>query len=173
MALELLDDYTHELDKGELIFVPLTVGKRIASIGLEYLFCLMLTIFFIEPFNCSKDQEVFLIFLIVANKDIIGGKSLLKRLTNIKVININTGKAPNPIVSVLRIFTCILMIFEIFVLIISPQNRRIGDYLFKTIVVEDKNPKYKTSLKEDLKTTNWIMVLLALLISSVSIYILF
>lgn len=170
MALELLDDYTHEPEAERPLLVPVGIGKRIASMVFESMIIILPISTIDSIVKLEFEYIFFVLMMLLASKDIIGGKSLLKRLNGMKVVHIHTKKTPNPILLVLRNFTCLFTMVEVLALTISPQNRRIGDYLCRTIIVEDNNSKYKTSFQEDLDKTNWSMVFLALIIEGIPIY---
>lgn len=164
MTLEILDDYREE---NRQPLTPVDTTERIFSMFLEYVVFCFTFYLAISILNLPTNVEFFFIIVLFLSKDIIGGKSLFKRLSDVKIVHIKTHQTPHPIRLVLRNFTCILHIIEGIVTIISPQKRRIGDYLCQTMVVRDDIPKHKTSLKEDLNTTNWLHVFLGLLVSSI------
>ena len=95
----------------------------------------------------------FLLFSVYFNKDAIKGKSPGKRILGFVIVENKTGKIANPIKSLIRNLTIVLWPIEVIFSIFSPQ-RRIGDYIAGTKVIEDDQ-----SLETKIKP---IQILLAL-----------
>lgn len=161
MSLELLDDFA-EMDAVTPPMKPISLGNRIASMFFEYLFLAFLFFIISFIFGDGSDVSMLLIFTLFMNKDIINGKSIFKRLNKSKLIDIRTGEAPPPLRASFRNITCIFSLFEVFVAAVSPQNRRLGDYLCRTMIVEDYDAAFRTSLQEELKSTSWENVAITL-----------
>src|SRR5689334_10141418 len=66
-------------------------------------------------------------------KDCIGGRSIAKRVTNLKVIDNKTGEAASPLQCLVRNILIFIFPLEILVVLFSPQ-RRLGDRLAGTRV---------------------------------------
>ncbi|MBF0695388.1 MAG: RDD family protein [Flavobacterium sp.] len=81
---------------------------------------------------------IFMICLcsIYLNKDAIKGKSLAKRIFGLIIVNDKTGDIAKPIETCLRNVTLLFWPIEVIFIIISPQ-RRIGDYIAGTKVIDD------------------------------------
>src|SRR5690606_22645628 len=77
------------------------------------------------------------LFSIYLNKDVINGRSPAKRIFGLITVNNKTGERANPIETCLRNITLIFWPVEVIFILISPQ-RRIGDYIAGTKVIDDK-----------------------------------
>ncbi len=106
----------------DLITIPiLLIMEKV--LGLSINTTMKILIFFIE---C----------ILILFKDIKGGASLVKRMFGYKVIDHDSNETATPIKTILRNSTIILLLpIEIVFVWFSPQ-RRIGDYLAKTRLVE-------------------------------------
>lgn len=80
---------------------------------------------------------VCFVFSIYYNKDAIKGKGPGKRAIGFIVVNNATGEIANPLRCIIRNFTLVLWPIEVIVTLFSPE-RRIGDYIAGTKVIEDK-----------------------------------
>ena len=78
-------------------------------------------------------------------KDILNGRSIAKRILNLQIVDINTGKAASPIKCFIRNIFCIIWPLEIIVSFVNTK-KRIGDRVAGTELVEfnplSEKPKY-------------------------------
>jgi len=94
----------------------------------------------------------FLIVFIYLNKDFFKGKSPAKRILGYQVINRKTEKPATELQCFVRNLTiCVAWPLEVIIGFINPQ-RRIGDFIANTKVVESEKEKLKT-IWTDLKNT--------------------
>ena len=94
----------------------------------------------------------FLIVFIYLNKDFFKGKSPAKRILGYQVINRKTEKPATELQCFVRNLTiCVAWPLEVIIGFINPQ-RRIGDFIANTKVVESEKEKLKT-IWTDLKST--------------------
>ena len=94
----------------------------------------------------------FLIVFIYLNKDFFKGKSPAKRILGYQVINRKTEKPATELQCFVRNLTiCVAWPLEVVIGFINPQ-RRIGDFIANTKVVESEKEKLKT-IWTDLKST--------------------
>ena len=94
----------------------------------------------------------FLIVFIYLNKDFFKGKSPAKRILGYQVINRKTENPATELQCFVRNLTiCVAWPLEVVIGFINPQ-RRIGDFIANTKVVESEKEKLKT-IWTDLKST--------------------
>lgn len=138
------------------------LSKRIGSMFLDHVIVCMtvgiLGIIFIQIFepilnSVGIDTTILmglLVFLIYFNKDFLKGKSPAKRLVGLQVIDINTNLPASRLKCFIRNLTIPFWIIEVIVTLFSRQ-RRIGDFIAGTKVVDSEKESLKTIL-EELKT---------------------
>ena len=106
---------------------------------------------------------VFIPFFIYLNKDFFNAKSPAKRILGFQVIDRKTNKPANELQCFVRNLTiCVAWPLEVIVGLINPE-RRIGDFLANTKVVESEKQKLKsiwTELKNTKLKTNFIGILI-------------
>lgn len=81
---------------------------------------------------------IFLLLSIYFNKDAIKGKSPAKRILGLIVLNNKTNAVANPMRCLLRNITLFIWPIEVVFSIFSPE-RRIGDFIAGTKVIQDDN----------------------------------
>lgn len=89
--------------------------------------------------DINPDWNIFTnwyIYMII--KDCIKGKSLGKLLFKLQVIDCKTGKPANPLKCIIRNLFYVGPI-DILIMIYQSQNRRLGDYITNTIVIDTHN----------------------------------
>ncbi len=153
MDFEILDDFHHEEAK-EAIYRPATTGKRVLGFFMEYMFFLLISI---GLSMVLAEDLMFAIFLfLLIHKDAIGGKSPVKRILKTKVMYIKDKpySVAKPLRCSFRIWTVWLGILEVIIMLINGNNRRLGDLITNTIVVDDSNLKYQTTFAEDWENTD-------------------
>ena len=105
----------------------------------------------------------FLIVFIYLNKDFFNSKSPAKRILGYRVINLKTESPATELQCFVRNLTiCIAWPLEVVVGFINPE-RRIGDFIANTKVVESEKEKLKTiwtDLKNKKLKTNFIGILI-------------
>ncbi|REE06918.1 putative RDD family membrane protein YckC [Winogradskyella pacifica] len=105
----------------------------------------------------------FLIVFVYLNKDFFKGKSPAKRILGYKVINQKTEKPATELQCFVRNLTiCVAWPLEVVVGFINPE-RRIGDFIANTKVVESEKEKLK-SIWTDLKSTTLKLNFIGILI---------
>ncbi len=106
----------------------------IDCIGLIVILMLLLLISRDMP-NSVATAVMFCYFLF---KDVVGGRSLGKRIVKISVHNASDYRLkPNIVQLIIRNFVLLLLHgIELFVVLFTPNHRRIGDYVTGTVVVE-------------------------------------
>ena len=105
----------------------------------------------------------FLIVFVYLNKDFFNGKSPAKRILGYRVINRKTEKPATELQCFVRNLTiCVAWPLEVVVGFINPE-RRIGDFIANTKVVESEKEKLK-SIWTDLKTTTLKLNFIGILI---------
>lgn len=92
-----------------------------------------------EPPQLLLSDPIFkylfpLAFAIYFSKDSIDGRSVAKRMTKLRVINLATGESADPVRCCLRNLSIVIWPVEVFFTILSP-SRRMGDWLAGTEVV--------------------------------------
>ena len=106
---------------------------------------------------------VFIPFFIYLNKDFFYAKSPAKRILGFQVIDRKTNKPANELQCFVRNLTiCVAWPSEVIVGLINPE-RRIGDFIANTKVVESEKEKLKsiwTELKNTKLKTNFIGILI-------------
>ena len=105
----------------------------------------------------------FLIVFVYLNKDFFKGKSPAKRILGYRVINRKTEKPATELQCFVRNLTiCVVWPLEVVIGFINPE-RRIGDFIANTKIVESEKEKLK-SIWTDLKSTtlkiNYIGILI-------------
>ena len=125
--------------------------------------------FLFDNFVFNSENEFFLtlLFAMYVNKDIIGSKSILKRIFGQVVVDSKTFNSASEIKCIIRNIVIILWPLELTAVIFSP-NKRIGDYLAGTKVIRTKKNKFKV-LMNDLKKVsfwNWVVPVIISLIYS-------
>ncbi len=86
------------------------------------------------PLKNLMVTDIALCYLIF--RDVLGSKSIGKKILKLKIIDENTGNPCNFLRRLLRNITWILGPIEVIFLLVS--KKRLGDILAKTKVVEDK-----------------------------------
>jgi len=105
----------------------------------------------------------FLIVFVYLNKDFFNGKSPAKRILGYRVINRKTEKPATELQCFVRNLTiCVAWPLEVVVGFINPE-RRIGDFIANTKVVESEKEKLK-SIWTDLKSTTLKLNFIGILI---------
>jgi uncharacterized RDD family membrane protein YckC len=105
----------------------------------------------------------FLIVFVYLNKDFFKGKSPAKRIFGYKIINQKTEKPATELQCFVRNLTiCVAWPLEVVVGFINPE-RRIGDFIANTKVVESEKEKLK-SIWTDLKSTTLKLNFIGILI---------
>lgn len=105
----------------------------------------------------------FLLVFVYLNKDFFKGKSPAKRILGFQVINRKTEKPATELQCFVRNLTiCVAWPLEVVVGFINP-DRRIGDFIANTKVVESEKEKLK-SIWTDLKSTTLKLNFIGILI---------
>ncbi|WP_121667983.1 RDD family protein [Mesonia aquimarina] len=106
-----------------------------------------------QRMNDGMGFFVFFLFVFVyLNKDLFKGKSPAKRILGFQVINCKTEKPATELQCFVRNLTiCVAWPLEVVIGFINPE-RRIGDFIANTKVVESEKEKLK-SIWTDLKST--------------------
>ena len=138
-----------------------SVGSRLGSMILDHIFMTSAVMFFsipsivsgipsfdknphklYEPFSFDSTAYIALIgFAIYFCKDSIHGRSIAKRLLNLTVIDIKTGKSASPLKCFVRNIFCVIWPLEVFIVLFS-TSKRIGDFVAGTKVI-NYNPNMK------------------------------
>jgi len=106
---------------------------------------------------------IFFPFFIYLNKDFFKAKSPAKRILGYQVLDRKTNKPANELQCFVRNLTiCIAWPLEVIVSLLSPE-RRIGDFLANTKVIESEKEKLK-SIWTDLKSTTLKLNFIGILI---------
>lgn len=113
----------------------------------------------------SDVNSAILYFSIFVNKDICFGKSLGKYFTGLRVTSFRTGRPASPIQCSVRNLFILLWPVEAVFLFVSP-NRRLGDFVAGTRVVED-------NLHFEKKDWSYFKAFIAVVFSFLLIYHLF
>lgn len=95
---------------------------------------------------------------IILNKDCFNGRSVGKNLLNIRIIDCKTKEPASIIRCIIRNLTIVFWPIEVFAILISP-NRRIGDYLVNTEVIEDFKNDMFLSKKSILNVLPYIITI--------------
>lgn len=86
--------------------------------------------------NLIKISAFFVPFILLIFKDLVfENRSLGKKIVKLEIIT-KELKKPNSKILILKNITLLLWPIEIIVMFLSRKGKRIGDYLFKTSVVE-------------------------------------
>ncbi|MBQ2857060.1 MAG: RDD family protein [Bacteroidaceae bacterium] len=91
--------------------------------------------------------SVMLFYSLFACKDCYNGASLGKYLLKIQIIDSKTLKAASPLKCVVRNYFLFVWIVELFMMLYSPQGRRIGDFVTNTKVVPFGKQQFQVDLK--------------------------
>lgn len=87
---------------------------------------------------------MFFPFFIYLNKDFLNGKSAAKRILGFKVVDRKTGNTASELQCFIRnLSICLIWPIEVLIGLISPE-RRIGDFLANTKVVQDEKQEIKS-----------------------------
>jgi uncharacterized RDD family membrane protein YckC len=134
---------------------PIDAGLRLGSMLLDQFFMTIIAVVFFIPgffsafsaaFNSSHGQPTpdfmdggygyvaMFGFSLYFCKDIIGGRSIAKRILGLQVVDNSTGKAASPFRCFLRNITCVLWPIEGIVALIN-TSRRLGDRIAGTRLV--------------------------------------
>lgn len=111
--------------------------KRLISIFIDYMICLYISspILFLDIIKF--EYEVIIILILFSIKDLIfKNQSIGKKIMKLEIVNKENEK-PNKLILICRNLTLYIWPLEIILLLIF--NKRIGDILFNTQVVEIKN----------------------------------
>ena len=125
------------LDHFIMTFVSMILGVIIAGI-------ILLIIYFSGGVETIDDifplaivMMSLTIYPVYFNKDVIGGKSPAKRILGLIVVNNKTNEIASPTRTVIRNSTLFFWPIEGLFVLFSP-DRRLGDYIAGTRVIEDK-----------------------------------
>jgi uncharacterized RDD family membrane protein YckC len=134
---------------------PIDAGLRLGSMLLDLIFMTIIAMVFFIPgffsafstaFNSPHGQPApdfmdggygyiaMFGFALYFCKDIIGGRSIAKRILGLQVVDNSTGKAASPFRCFLRNITCVLWPIEGIVALIN-TSRRLGDRIAGTRLV--------------------------------------
>lgn len=150
--------------------------KRLIAIYLDYLFILLLVISFYFVVNCEKIFLSLLVIFMFIFKDLLCNKrSIGKKLMGLKIKFMTDNKLKKSILC-LRNLTCIIWPIEIIMILLF--NKRIGDVIFKTKIIEEKKSCIKITNKKELnknfkkifkdeKLTGYKIFILGRIISSI------
>jgi len=125
------------------------IGERITSFLMDHVLIMVFIIIITTPIMVSDNKIsntfMFSIFLMVIPllyifKDIIGGRSIGKRVYNIGVRNSNNpDELPGMGRLLIRNLTLFILPIELIVLLFSTSGKKIGDLMASTIVVKLDN----------------------------------
>ncbi len=93
------------------------------------------------------------VFVLYANKDWFGGRSLAKRITGQQVVQVGSGRVANELRCFLRNVTIPVWPVEVAITLFSP-SRRSGDWLAGTQVVPLRQSE-SSSLRQDVGAYRW------------------
>ncbi len=128
-----------------MVLILIILGITYLTIGLEG-----------ESFQQYGMIPIFLIVFVVLfmfslyfNKDGLGGRGPAKRFLKLVVVNKTTGEVAHPLRSFLRNLTLFMWPIEFLFMVITPNRRRLGDFIAGTEVVEyNEELKVKTKFKD-------------------------
>jgi uncharacterized RDD family membrane protein YckC len=139
--------------------------KRLGSMLLDhFIMCLvsaviviplfLITFFTQRYFNVQSSWIIgVVVFIIYFNKDFFRGKSPAKRILGLQVISKKDNKPASRIRCFLRNLTIVLWPIEVVITLFSRQ-RRLGDLIAGTKVIEAEKESVDTILKEIKKLPN-------------------
>lgn len=166
---ELLDYFGKE-PPTEIILPPVSKSTRLAEILFEG-FVLFLWLYAITYLTIPLLVTIAS-FTVICCKDILGGKSIIKRIQppNLKVVRYNSGKTPTPLRLMIRnIIGIFLFLFDILFVLLHPKNRRLVDLLVNTTVVIDQHPR---TIAQELEAVSTIAFIQAITFYIVSVILL-
>lgn len=130
-----------------------SAGTRLGSMLLDHFIMTMIAMVFFIPMMIKSFSSAFKItheqtgadfggplfyvalfgFALYFCKDIIGGRSIGKRITKTQVVDNNTGQVASPLKCLVRNLFCVIWPIEVIVTLVNPE-RRIGDRVAGTKV---------------------------------------
>lgn len=137
----------------------MTLSNRIGSIFIDHLIMtlviviigipLLIVSFFLQRYFDFRINWIFgiLLCIIYVNKDFFRAKSPAKRIIGFQVLNNSNGKPASRLSCFIRNLTLIIWPIEILITLFSKQ-RRLGDLIANTKVVEAKKEPLKNILTE-------------------------
>jgi len=112
----------------------LIVIKRLLSDSIDYIMILFVFLPISWLYESIGNYQSYLILMALGFKDmILKNKSICKRIFNLEVLTID-DKIPSKFVLFFRNMT--MLIWPIEIVLVLFKNKRIGDIIFKTKVVE-------------------------------------
>lgn len=158
-----------ELIDSEFVYQDnLTATERLKSMLLDhFIICftllppvIILELIGLEMVKWSGEIMFFSIFAIYINKDILGGRSVAKRILGQTIIDKKTEKPASELKCTIRNFTICFWIFEVIIVLFNP-NRKIGDLIAGTKTVRTEKEDIKNMLLDFQKANkvNWILPL--------------